>query len=175
MRWKYHNKKPNDLFEKVEVYLPKSIMDVLREVSDERVIKLERLIAMAVDNELDCKPMFNYPCVTPEAVKEYDYAASAKKIYDLLLKLPKGTTKETLVLMRRDIGIESREELLGGIRELINKGLAIETKINRASDMGNEGRTLIHVKGKIARPVERFKKFEGETLKHKRPIIIEEF
>jgi hypothetical protein len=167
MRWRY--RKPNDLFEKVEVYIPKSIMHILREVSDERVITPERLVAMAVDNELDCVPKFNYPCVTPETIREYDYAGAAKKIYDLLTRLPHGTTKESIVLCRRDIGIESREEVLGGIRELIDKKMVVEEKINRSSAMGGEGRSMIRTMGRVAPPVERFRRFEGDDLANQRP------
>jgi hypothetical protein len=82
---------------------------------------LKKLIAIAIDNELDAANPFNYPAELPETeYKEDDYIEEAVKIFDLIKKHG-SIDKEYLLLSRRDVGIENKSAFLHGLRELFER------------------------------------------------------
>lgn len=109
------------------VALSRPTLDILKKISQERGIPVSRLIAQAVDNELDAPYPFNYPCDEPSV--EYDeipYMNEAQKIFTFLQKYPRGMDRETLMLCRREIGIENRELFMLGLRRLLKTQLVEE-------------------------------------------------
>ncbi len=114
--------------EKVATFLPKSIHSQLRLLSMHRGLPVSRLLAIAVDNELDCQVPFNYPCDLPtNDYAEFTYAKEAGRIIAFLqTRMPNGTGRDMLTLCRREMGIESKDTFLGALRELYEKDILEE-------------------------------------------------
>ena len=104
---------------------------------------------MAIDNELDSPKPFNYPCELPtDEYKEYAYAKEAGVIYKWMTKLPNGVSKDTIVLARREFGIDSREVVLGALRDLIKQEMIEEFRPKPSSRVGRNVRhKSLRVKG----------------------------
>lgn len=120
MRFHKNADDPNDPFVKIQVYVPRSVHKILKEKSDEMKLPISRICAIAIDNELDSPAPFTYPCVLPKS--DYipqAYIGEAGKISRFLLKFPYGIGRDGLMLLRRDIGIPNREQLMLGYRELL--------------------------------------------------------
>lgn len=119
-RAKQH-RKPNAAFEEVKVFLPKSVMEKIRKKAEETNIKMSRLIALAIDNELDAIIPFTYHCPMPTAPYiECAFQMEAGRVLKYLKdNFDNGTGVESLVICRRDMGIESRETVMFAIRELL--------------------------------------------------------
>ncbi len=172
---KYHRKKirsqkkrERTSMAEVKVYMSKETEKILRQIGFERNIPISRLIAIAVDNELDTEVPFNYPCELPETTyKEYLYAAEAGKIMDWLSRCPHGADVDILCLARRDMGIETRETLLEGLRELLEKDI-IEVFAPHISSRASKHSLRVRVKD-ASLSVKRnksFRQLEGESFKH---------
>ena len=163
----------NDAFEEVKVYIPKETMLILREASEELATPMSRLVAIALDNELDAPTAFNYPCPMPESpYVEYAYAAEAGKILRFLEKFPVGTSVDTLMLCRRDIGIESRAEFMLALRELFEKNMIEEFKPTNTKFRYGPDYTRIRAVGVEPKELKkkRFKRIEGESTRYQRVI-----
>lgn len=112
------------LFVRTSVFLPVTTLAILRDHSRARGLPMARLIAMAVDNELDMVPPFNYPCDLPTSdYQVHLHAREAGLIMNYLAKFKKGASLDQLMLARRDIGIENRSQFLFAMRELIETGM----------------------------------------------------
>jgi len=128
-------------FEKLTIFLPKTLSYMLREKSQETTIPMSRLVMYALDNELDAPNPFNYPVELPMC-EFFDtaYASEAHSIATYLLKFPHGTGRDMLMLCRRDMDIPNRETFLLAYRELLNNEIIVEavppgkTKFNYADD-----------------------------------------
>lgn len=121
--------KEDDAFDHITSHVPKGISRRLKAESELRQIPVSKLICYALDNELDCNPSFNYETKLPDSpYREFEYAEEAGKILQFLTRhfQDVGTGLDTLLLFRRDIGIESKERFLLGFRELLNKKLIEE-------------------------------------------------
>lgn len=165
--------KDNDLFVNCSIYLSRRTHNIIKQASAETGHPFARLIAMAVDNELDTANPFNYPCDLPEKYTEFEYAAEAAKVSDFLAKCPKGAALEVLLLARRDIGLLKRSDVLGGVRELLEKGVAeIFTCIN-GTGLGREERVRLRDDFKPAK-APKFKRVELEDSKYARTVKDEE-
>lgn len=93
----------------------------LREIGISRKISLTRLICFALDNELIKDRPFEFDLeLSKEDNIEYAYADQAGKILTFINSLHKGVALDILVLLRHSIGIESKAELLGGFKELVD-------------------------------------------------------
>lgn len=123
--WRKYRRE-NDLFEKVAPYIPRNTHAILRALSLERGLPVSRLIAIAIDNELDQEIPFSYPVDLPDTYTEYLYAKECAALLTALQKAPAGVGRDMLVLARRDLGIADRDVLLTCLRELYDKGLAEE-------------------------------------------------
>ena len=139
----FNNIKPNpdnQMLVKEQIYISPTTRAILKSKSSELGIPLSRLVAIAIDNELDSKSPFNYPCQLPESPYIEDaFLNESHEIYKWLDKFKHGIGRDTLMLCRRDIGILSRSDLLHGLRELIQQNLIEEyrplaTKFNHAPD-----------------------------------------
>ncbi len=121
-------KRHDDLkFQTVTVFFPRSVFKVLTERAEEMGLPVGRLIAIAVDNELDAPVPFNYPCQLPITTYiEHAYVEEAQKIVNYLNTMPNGMGREMLMLARRDIGIPNRDTLMAAYRELLQCGVIEE-------------------------------------------------
>ncbi|MFM6929023.1 MAG: hypothetical protein ACKOX6_11200 [Bdellovibrio sp.] len=134
--------------------LPNDVTKLLKQISMERNLPVSKLIAYAVDNELDCSTPFNYKIEFPNIeYTEYQYAEEAGKILKYLMAhfQKVGTGLDMLMLCRRDIGIESKERFLMGFKTLMDKELLEEfypTKVmflpKRCDLVGNSD-NLFHI------------------------------
>lgn len=133
MTWKkprHFRKKndPNSPYKKMEIHIPKAMAEIIRIKAEEVNLPMSRLICFAIDNELDSAVPFNYLVQWP--MNEYiedAYAEEAQKIYQFMMKFPSGLGRDMLMLCRRDIGIPNKNDLMLGLRELIEKDLVEET------------------------------------------------
>lgn len=158
----------DDVFKSLNAFLPKKTVQMLEEISEDKRIPLSRLIAIAVDNELDSIPPFNYPTEKPASeYVEFAYADEASKLLEFIEKCPQGVGLDTLLLVRRDLGIENREIVMLAYRELLEQGLVEVFKPLRTSF--NYGRHYRRVRavGVDAKKLQkiRYKRLEGESLK----------
>lgn len=124
----------DDPFDHQTVHCPKSLTDKMKQISKERGVPISRLWAYAADNELDYQPSFNYNIELPNTTyQEFEFAHEASLILKYMNRYFKnGTGLDTLVLFRREMGIESRVQLLGGFRELLMKDMLVEFYPNKA-------------------------------------------
>lgn len=124
----------------VSCYLANSLFYILKSKSDELKLPISRLIAIAIDNELDSTVPFSYPCPMPQSpYVEGAFDDEAMKIFRFLQRFPSGTGIDTLTLCRRDMEIKSRTSVLAGLRELLERKMIEafrprKTKFKHAED-----------------------------------------
>jgi hypothetical protein len=107
------------LYREVKVFTPVSIYEKLMSISEDRDAAMSRLIAYAIDNELDCEVPFNYEVTLPTHPRlEGAYPKQSNLIMDFLKQYPKGQPLDSLLLLRRDIGVESKDIFFDCLREL---------------------------------------------------------
>lgn len=119
-------KKPR-LFTDTTVLLAPAEKQLLTEWSDKLGIPQSRLLAIALDNELDQETPFHYPCTLPTT--DYipgAYMSEATKILRFLEYFRDGTGRDMLMLSRRSIGIPNRADLMLGFRELLMEKMVEE-------------------------------------------------
>jgi hypothetical protein len=167
----YQKYEANDAFAMAKVYLPKATLEILRDAGRRLGMPISRLCALAVDNELDAHVPFNYPCPMPETpYKDYEYADEAGKLLAFLKKFPSGTTVETVMLCRRDIGVESRQSVMHAYRELLAKNLIEE--FTGASRRYSHEHVRVRAVGLDPAKLNRakYKRVEGESNRGERAI-----
>ncbi len=114
-------------FEAMNVFFPKSIKTVLKEASTAMGLPMSKLVAIAVDNELDSPVPFAYNCLLPSSVfVPHAFVEESAKIVQYLMKFPSGTGRDQLMLCRRDMGIPSKETFMYAYRELLTVGMIEE-------------------------------------------------
>lgn len=166
----YQRKKTDDIYVMVPVYIPKKTHEMLkaRSESNDNPQPVSRLIAIAVDNELDVATPFHYPTDLPSEYVEYAYAAEAGRLLSFLQKLPTGIAMDSIVLARRDIGIDDRKILLQCLKELFDKKLIEEYAPRRTMFNYGRGYRRIRVVGKIEDKKKKYKRIEGQSTKGQR-------
>jgi hypothetical protein len=172
----FKKNRTDDAFKDTTVYLPKSTYEILQNLSIEKRINISRLVAIAVDNELDCAVPFNYDLTLPTTkFIEFTFIEESAKLLSFFQKLPAGIGLDSVMLARRDIGIPDRAKLLGAVRELLENGLIEKFRYN-----GRNLRPLDHVQLRMVNPNKkllkktRYKRLEGESMKHRRVILDED-
>lgn len=133
--------KYREVFQKITVEVSAKTAKMLTEISEERQVSVSRLVAYAIDNEFEVDVAFSFPCNLPENQPyiESEYYDEAGRLIHLIQKFPLGASIDTLMLCRRDIGIQDRKTLLLAYRELLTMALIEEfkptsSKINYAKD-----------------------------------------
>jgi hypothetical protein len=147
----------NDMpFTKVEANLiPLSVFEKLKRISYDKRVPLAQLIAIAVDNELDSPHPFNFPCDLPTTpFIEGAYFKEAQQIHSFLMRYWRGMDKETLMLCRREIGIEDRSALLHGLRELLSTDTLVEEFIPKRTNFSYD-RDYRRIRARQERPNEK--------------------
>lgn len=107
-------------FSKVMVFMPKDMYEIINAEAKRTGLKRSRLVAIAIDNELDTEKPFTYNCNMPDTVTEYGIGADAQTILDFLSPFTRGVSLDTLVLCRRTLDL-SRERVLAAVRYLESK------------------------------------------------------
>jgi hypothetical protein len=114
--------KADNIWVEVKAWIPKKTADMIAEVSRTKQIPKSRVAAFMIDNAMSVlsEPFdMNIP-VKPTTNVENEYAHEAKLIYEFLKKATQGLGLDCLLMFRRDIGITSKERLVGGYYELLN-------------------------------------------------------
>ena len=142
------------IFVPLKISVPKSILELLNKRGEELMLTYNRLINIAIDNELDSTYTFNYAVGEPDRYEPYMYAAEAQLLLKYLLDKPRGVSREMLMLLRRDIGIKDRQGLLGAIKQLHEDELITEEHLLKTSVYYSKlGKTKIKLKNNQQQPI----------------------
>ncbi len=116
-----HNyKNPDDTFALLKIYCPRAIANAVKEKAEAAGLPVSRLFCIAVDNELDAPVPFNFPCLLPSnTFIEMAYAEEAQLIAKYLVRFLNGTSRDQLMLCRRDIGVLNKTTFMLAYRELL--------------------------------------------------------
>lgn len=122
----FNNESPFDI---LKVYLPQSLIKEIKRLAQEQYLPVSRLILYAIDNEMGRDKPFEYDSKLPtDPYVLHAYTEEAQQIYRYMYKFPTGLSRDQLLACRRDVGIESKDALLHGLRELLTIGLLEEQK-----------------------------------------------
>lgn len=114
----------DDPFQEVTANIPKSIHTILKAKSIELNQPISKLIAMALDNELEAPQPFNYPVDLPTSTFVQDaYTDESGRIFSFLEKVNYGMSLDHLLLLRRNMGIMNKSVFLLGFRELLQTNM----------------------------------------------------
>ena len=123
---KNNDKNEDESFSKFPVRIPNSTYAMLKALKTARGESISRMVALLIDKELDkdINECFTYPCELPSNdFIEYAYTEEAAKVARFLASFKIGTSIETIVLCRREIGVPDRDDLLAGLRELLERNM----------------------------------------------------
>lgn len=140
------------------VSLPKETWAFIKAIAEAEGLPVSKLINYAVDHERERKRPFCYDTDMPETkYVPSAYAEEAAKILRFLSKYPRGITLDSLCLLRRVIGIESKLDFMCGYRELRgNDEVEHRTRIDKANGFQHpEGTLFVCIKKE---PVRRYPK-----------------
>ena len=113
----------------VQTRLAISTKDHLTELSRTMGVSRSRLIAYAVDNEMDSPQPFNFAIQLPTTpYVEGQYMSEAGKVLRYIARSNNGCVREAVILCRRDIGVPDKEILMLAVRELLELGHIEEYK-----------------------------------------------
>ena len=122
-------------FSDIKVYIPKSTHFQLKKISAALNKPVSRLVAIAIDNELDAEKPFNYPTPMPQTLYvKLLHLTNAMKLYDFIKSAPNGITIESLVLCRSMFGITNRNDVMEAYRELLMDELIEEYESVKTND-----------------------------------------
>lgn len=94
--------------------------DKLEKIAKIRKISVARLIAIAIDNELNNDESFKFDTSFPgDEYVPYTYADEAGKLLKFMKTLRFGAGLDVLVLLRYDIGIPNKQVFLAAFRECL--------------------------------------------------------
>lgn len=157
----------------VKAYMPPMLHARLRDQSRLLGLPMSRLIAIAIDNELDQECPFAYDTSLPESDEEYNYVSEITTILDYICRYPKGIGRDHLCLARHDFGIESRSTVLGVVKQLLEKGM-VEEIMPRGTmfKFWHSSYRLLRAKDihYNERKPKKFKRIEGESTKYTRRV-----
>lgn len=122
--------KVSGIYKKVVVYLPASLEAIVRTKALETNMPMSRLIAIAVDNEMDAVEPFHYPCEMPDDINELDYVTEGGKLYRFIKNnygIEYATTLQSLILTRRDLNM-SRETVGIALRAALKSNNIVEVR-----------------------------------------------
>lgn len=155
-------------FENISTSLPKPLAEKLRLMAREANMPVSKFIMFAVANELEQSTPFRFdvPWPTDEFVEDA-HVDTARKIMRFLANYDNGMPADTLIMFHETMGIESREEVMRGLRELVEKELVIEF-FNTMSKFKNYRRDYYYYRvttPEDRRKLQRKRDAEAETKK----------
>lgn len=112
---------------RVQAFISQYHRDKLGYYCVDKSLPMSRLIAIAIDNELEKEKPFNFPLDLPtQEYIEYAYVDEASKILAYMQKQNTGMTLDMLMILRHDIGIKDKETFLAAFRECLEKKMLEE-------------------------------------------------
>ncbi len=121
-------------FASATTFLSHVTFQMLKKKAEDMGLPVSKVIAIAIDNEMDSPNPFNYLCQMPSSTYiDGAYMDEAMKIYKYLKKFPYGVARDTLVMHRRDMGILNKDAFMFGYRELLEKDQAEEIPVPPSS------------------------------------------
>ncbi len=154
------------LFNQYKIYIPKSLMDPLKDFAKGMCLPVSRLICYAIDNELEASIPFNYPCKLPESVYiRGTYSDEAMRVTDLMRKFTQGAGKDMIMMHRRAMGIPNRETLMLALREMLESGVVEETVPPAKAKFKGYSHDYKYI---------RFRKLDASTLTGKQKKILQD-
>ena len=109
---------------RTSTYLPKYHEMKLRKYSKSRQISIARLIAFAIDRELQMERPFEFNCeLHNEEYIEYAYAEEASRILNFMKTLKIGAGLDILVLLRFGMKIPDKDIFLAAFTECLDKDM----------------------------------------------------
>jgi hypothetical protein len=171
--FKDNTRNPNDAFEQIKAFIPKQTHSIIRQQAEELGLPMSRLVAIAIDNELDCKTPFNYNVQVPTTpYKAYNFAAEAGRILEFLKCFPKGTNRMTLILCRRDMNIPDRDTFLEALRELLHADIVEEFTSNGRLTKYDRENVKIRIRRLDMSKMRKYKykRIEGKKVNREAPI-----
>lgn len=122
------------LMVKMTTYTGHETMNRVRKISKARQIPMSRLLAIAIDKELEQDHPFGYDLTLPETgdYPNYTFADESAKIKKYVDRLTTGLGLDYLTLLRKDIGIEDKETFLAAFKECLDNNVfsAVKPKKN---------------------------------------------
>ena len=110
------------------------VAEIVKKISEERNISITRLLGYAFDNELSKPIPFDFPTHLPsDEYQENAYASEASKIMDFMKLGNIPLPLDTLLLLRRKIGIPNRTTMLYALRECVMVNQLVRFKKDRSS------------------------------------------
>jgi hypothetical protein len=160
--------------QKLQTWVSKHVKGALMFRSMNNKIPISRLIAIALEHELEREKPFEFDVTLPdEEYVEFAYADEAGRIMSYLRGDIQGFGLDMLCLLRHDIGIPDKQTFLLAFRELVNKEMVEAYKPTRkplAYTDHPEGYVMYRLKGenvperrkkrREANEFERFKRLE---------------
>lgn len=111
---------PTDPLTDLRSYMPRSVYEKLKHHAEMLGLPISKLVCFAVDNELDTVTPFNYNIELPKGNHDpTNYAHEAGSILAMIKRFPNGTGKDMLMLLRRDMNIESKDVFLLAYKALL--------------------------------------------------------
>lgn len=99
-----------------------SSYEKMSKLVDSKLIPISRLVAIAIEHEMQLENPFDYDCTLPD--EEYinlAFVQDAAKILDYM-KTTSGMSLDMFCLMRHDIGIPDKKTFLLAFRECVVNG-----------------------------------------------------
>jgi len=111
--------------EKITVWLSSYYYELIADKAEENEIPVMRQFQALVDNAVNIlgDDAFTVDTSFNEVIEEFQYADEAGKILNYIKQIKNPIGLDTLLYTRHDIGIEDREDFLGGFTELMNSKL----------------------------------------------------
>ena len=123
---------------------------IIRGVSALNKVSLSRLIAIAIDHELERDKPFEYKLPMPERGEKVEYAYAEQSVLILdYMKTIRGAGLDTLAILRHDIGIPDKTTFLAAFKECLDVGAleVIEPPLVRGERVHPEGYKYYQVYG----------------------------
>lgn len=153
----------------IKSYIPPMLHARLRDQSRLQGLPMSRLVAIALDNELDQEKPFYYNTELPEHAEDYAYATEAERMLTYICRYPHGIGRDHLCLARYEFGVKDRSVVLAALAGLLATDMVEEVEPTRTKFKFWMG-TYRLVRAKDVhlhdRKPKRFKKIEGVSNRH---------
>lgn len=103
----------------IKAYVPPMLHARLRDQSRLLGLPMSRLVAIAIDNELDQEQPFHYSTDLPENAGDYAYVTESDKLLTYICRYPNGIGRDHLCLARHEFGINDRSVVLAALKSLL--------------------------------------------------------
>ncbi len=107
-------------FDILKTYVSKDVADKIRKIAENKNTTISKLLAIAIDNEMDTPSPFTFPHDMPSTpFIKGAYQEEAMLMSQYLDKFDDGADIETLMLHRHAIGIADKNTFMLAVREML--------------------------------------------------------